>query len=782
MKNTTFFKPGLFCVVSGLAFLIGCGQDDSPFSTRDAAGFSGKVTGQIKDHGGRVLSGALVTVLPGGKTTVSIPDGSFELSELKAGTYRLVVQREDFQDTILADSVKVGLLETRSIDPLKMTYRYATVVGKVLDSNGLPLYEASVVVENQTSIAHVTSDGKFVLGRVEPGKVRLFTAITGKGYGIIDTVLSADDTLRGIMLRLGRLGGTVTGKLVDASGSGIANAGVSAVGGALKTTTDQEGAFALTQVPGNASVILAVDKDGQKQALTGVQVAEGGKADLSNIRFADPVPAGKVTIKPGVAFAVTTDLRITVVADTVGRDTSFHVLKWLWSRDAGHSWDTTATNVWSRSQAELKWAEGDHSIQVRAQSTLGLLTDPVTQVVRLQLPPDTARPTITRTRPLSDTTFGWRDSNNVKVAWTVTDNRKLDSVWINDLPIPSNGFGLYEQNLSLKPGQTIAKIRAMDHAGNFRRDSLFLSLQARPTIDTTLNNLTVSLGKLTPDFVRTTRFYADTVDTNVASVTVRGVASDSTETIFMSNNGTFTQSDSAVVILKEGAVTIMKVRVKNVIGDSLDYTVGVYRKAAGAVLDTGSFRDLRDGQVYRTVKIGTQTWMAQNLNFKPTGLDSGWCYDNKSENCFTYGRLYNWSAVMAGESSSTKNPSGVQGICPKNWHVPSDAEWTTLVNQVETNLQVGSGYGGTGLKSTSGWLPDGTTPGSGTDLVGFHALPGGSYNGESFNTFGTNAFFWTATVDEASNAWYLELNNLYPSVYHYGNFQTYGFSLRCLAD
>jgi uncharacterized protein (TIGR02145 family) len=114
----------------------------------------------------------------------------------------------------------------------------------------------------------------------------------------------------------------------------------------------------------------------------------------------------------------------------------------------------------------------------------------------------------------------------------------------------------------------------------------------------------------------------------------------------------------------------------------------------------GSFTDPRDKKTYKTVKIGTQTLMAENLDYGGKNGNIGSCYDEKAENCKKYGRLYNWETAKEA--------------CPKNWHLPSDAEWSTLTDFI------GDGAGAK-LKAASGW----DNNGNGTDAYGFSALPGG---------------------------------------------------------
>jgi len=99
---------------------------------------------------------------------------------------------------------------------------------------------------------------------------------------------------------------------------------------------------------------------------------------------------------------------------------------------------------------------------------------------------------------------------------------------------------------------------------------------------------------------------------------------------------------------------------------------------------SGTFIDNRDTKPYKFVKIGSQTWMAENLNYEAEGSE---CYDKDEANCDTYGRLYDWEMAIAlpgcnDETCASQITEKHQGICPDGWHIPSDAEWGVLVQFV----------------------------------------------------------------------------------------------------
>jgi uncharacterized protein (TIGR02145 family) len=149
-------------------------------------------------------------------------------------------------------------------------------------------------------------------------------------------------------------------------------------------------------------------------------------------------------------------------------------------------------------------------------------------------------------------------------------------------------------------------------------------------------------------------------------------------------------------------------------------------------------------------------------------------YNNDTVNRDTYGGLYNWAAAMNGASSSSANPSGVQGVCPDGWHLPSDAEWTEL-----TDYLGGAGVAGGKMKEagTAHWFSPNT---GATNSSGFNALPGGG----TFDEVGRVAFFWTATEDVVSGPWSRGLfnNSADVSQYNFSEWQMAGFSVRCVKD
>lgn len=179
----------------------------------------------------------------------------------------------------------------------------------------------------------------------------------------------------------------------------------------------------------------------------------------------------------------------------------------------------------------------------------------------------------------------------------------------------------------------------------------------------------------------------------------------------------------------------------------------------------GTLTDERDGQTYKTVKIGTQTWMAENLNYaylQPTAeLDSSsFCYRDSASYCEKYGRLYSWDVAI--------------NICPDGWHLPDTTEWNTLFAAVG-----GSSTAGKMLKSTSGWK----NSGNGTDAYSFAVLPAGyGDNGKTYDFEGSDADFWSSTEDDSGSAYDVLMNYHDDVAYLFNLGKRQAFSVRCVKD
>ncbi len=203
-------------------------------------------------------------------------------------------------------------------------------------------------------------------------------------------------------------------------------------------------------------------------------------------------------------------------------------------------------------------------------------------------------------------------------------------------------------------------------------------------------------------------------------------------------------------------------------------------------------------QVYNTVQIGTQCWFKENLNIGArinsaaeqtnNGTIEKYCYGDLESNCNIYGGLYQWNEMMRYVTTS-----GVKGICPTGWHIPTDGEWCTATQFLDptVNCAVASGWSGTNaggkLKST-GTIQAGTglwnTPNTGaTNESGFTAIPAGvRYTNGTFYGIGNYGYLWSSTESNSSYAWYRTLGSYPNNVHRDDYYKSYGYSVRCLRD
>ena len=225
---------------------------------------------------------------------------------------------------------------------------------------------------------------------------------------------------------------------------------------------------------------------------------------------------------------------------------------------------------------------------------------------------------------------------------------------------------------------------------------------------------------------------------------------------------------------------------------------------------TGSVTDI-DGNVYNTVKIGTQLWMAENLKSTRyadgssiplvntrltwaslTAMSKAYCWsDDNMINKDLYGGLYTWAASTNGAVSSNTNPSGVQGACPTDWHLPSNAEWTVLTDYLTNN---GYGYQGSGndiaksMSATTRWNIFSTagTPGNDQESNNnscFTALPGGYRDRDGTSCcIGVVCIWWSSTENRTFDAYFWKLKGYDSNVATDSFSMEEGYSVRCVRN
>ena len=207
--------------------------------------------------------------------------------------------------------------------------------------------------------------------------------------------------------------------------------------------------------------------------------------------------------------------------------------------------------------------------------------------------------------------------------------------------------------------------------------------------------------------------------------------------------------------------------------------------------------DPRDGKKYRTVKIGNQVWMAENLDYESA---NSYCYNNSADSCSKYGRLYTWAAAMDSANLFSKNGTGcgygtnctpaypAQGICPDGWHLPSKSEWEDLFKVINLKFRESTDSydeftGGAVLLATKGWYKNSRYGVTGTDLYGFSALPAGDRTrGGLFDDVLIKTCFWSSTEYDDGNAYEAFLNFHDRASIHHGYHKYTALSVRCIKN
>ena len=387
------------------------------------------------------------------------------------------------------------------------------------------------------------------------------------------------------------------------------------------------------------------------------------------------------------------------------------------------------------------------------------------------------------------------------VCWSTSQNPTLSDIFTTD----GNGTGNFTSLITELSCETTYYVRAYatNSVGTAYGEQISLTtsncFEGVPTVTTT------AASSITETSAQSG---GNVTDDGGAAVTAKGVCWSTSQIPTTSNSkttdGTGTGSfTSTITGLSCETIYYVRAYATNSVGTS-------YGEHRNFSTDDCTVTDY-DGNTYQTVTIGTQTWMAENLNVTHysngtsiplvestsawnalTETDKAYCWiGNLPSNGNTYGALYRWAAAMNGAGSSDANPSGVQGVCPSGWHLPSDAEWKQLemylgMSQAEADA---SGFRGTDegdkLKETgtTHWDGPGTNP-IATNESGFTALPGGfRYYDGTMDTFGYGGYWWSSTESNSLYAWYRVLHYFSSEVERTNYYiKEMGYSVRCIMD
>ncbi|MBQ7490852.1 MAG: fibrobacter succinogenes major paralogous domain-containing protein [Bacteroidales bacterium] len=363
------------------------------------------------------------------------------------------------------------------------------------------------------------------------------------------------------------------------------------------------------------------------------------------------------------------------------------------------------------------------------------------------------------------------------------------------------GIGEFTTTLTYLNGNTTYYVRAYatNYIGTSYGDTFsFTTIGLPPTVTTSepsnITGTTAIIG-------------GNVVNDGWVPVTERGICWNTVGTPTMADNVITSGNDTGSFSVNiNGLTSLSKYYVRAYAINAIDTSYGAEISFSTSWMCGDTISDY-DNNIYNTLLIGTQCWMKENLRTthysngtsitlgSSTNSTTAYIYypDNDANNVSIYGYLYNWPAVMNGAASSSANPSMVQGVCPKDWHVPSHSEWTQLTDYVSSQNQYWCGSNSTyiakALSSISGWQPATTTnecyPSINTydnDATGFNGLPAGLYNGSSTSYLGEWAGWWSCTVSSGNSIHRRSLLFDSASVTISTSDKYFGRSVRCVKD
>ena len=353
------FSVAATAIVFAVFMFTTCTQDKNVLKADNLDALRGSISGKVLDKNNNALSGVLVTAYPGGSTTLSGNDGGFTLEELLAGKHVLAFRFADYIDTT-TDSLPLSLHESKRLDaPVHMKYRYAWIRGTI--TCGISgMIDAGVQIENQVVSTRTLPTGSFLLPHVLPGRCKVFGAIHGVGYGVVEKDIPADDTTD-MTIAITNTGGTVQGQVTDATNNPVVGATVSAMGNVIADTTDLKGNYTLTEVPADGHMTLTISKGADTVLVGGVQVADSQSISLATVKMIS-APAGILRIIP---MSVQTIAGLTT-SIAVSAASASDTIKIAW-----YDWDENGDGVFDRRtpvpvDTGLVFAAGSHIVKVRA--------------------------------------------------------------------------------------------------------------------------------------------------------------------------------------------------------------------------------------------------------------------------------------------------------------------------------------------------------------------------------------------------------------------------------
>ncbi|MEN9353036.1 MAG: hypothetical protein RL318_361, partial [Fibrobacterota bacterium] len=443
--------------------------------------------------------------------------------------------------------------------------------------------------------------------------------------------------------------------------------------------------------------------------------------------------------------------------------TSGLTLNWLVASESGLSatLDGVAAVIHGDTiRGTVMLAEGVTRHLLKVTDTAGNDCLDTVMVTRQAVRSDVVAPTL-QSSP-RDTTVP-NATNQWLLNWTIKNElglvARLDGVLLN------GAEGVYSKTVSLAEGANHFAFAAVDSAGNTAVDTVWITREPVKDMDAPVI-LNAPNDTVLTDSVKTFVPRWKVRLEPKMSVTINGVAISDSAGLFKREIVLDSHYAQVVLVVRDSMGNERK--------DTMRVTrapkAGISTIPWNSVMIYGTLVDDRDGQIYKTIGIGRQMWMAENLNYS-SGGSVGKCYNNSTDSCSKYGRLYTWEEAMNGAPSSAEIPSEVKGVCPTGWHVPSDGEWDTLISAVG-----GTSTAGGKLKSTVGWSSNAT------DDFGFRSLGSGSFDGKTFSLVGKYAPLWSATDNDAINAWYYTISDGLTTIGRAYNPKTLGFSVRCVKD